>query len=417
MTINFDAQWQNKLVERFIKYIKIHSTSDHQSPTTPSTATQWDMANLLYQEMQEIGLEDVSIDSKGYVFGYLPSNTTQDLPCIGFLAHYDTTSDFNGKDIKPQIFDNYQGGDLLLNPETGFTLSPAKFKDLNKYIGQDLICTDGTTLLSADDKAGVAEIITAAEYLVQHPEIAHGRIAFGFNPDEEIGRGAHHFDVQKFGAVWAYTMDGSEIGELEHENFNAFGAEINFKGLSVHPGYAYQKMRNALLLAQEFMTALPENQTPATTQNREGFYHITQLNGDVTEAKITLIGRDFDDEGFQQRKDFLQDLVSKINAKYQDEVASISIENQYLNMHKQLHDKMHIVALAEQAMQDSGIKPIIKPIRGGTDGSQLSYMGLPCPNIFAGGHYFHGPYEFVPKQSMYKAAEVIIRIANLLTKG
>ena len=410
--IQLDGIWREKLLNRFITYIKIFSTSDAESETTPSTERQWDIANYLYKELQDLGLEDVSIDEKGYVFGFIPSNKEEEVPQVGFIAHYDSSPDFNGENVNPQIWENYDGEDLLLNKETGFTLSSTKFESLKKYIGQTIITTDGTTLLSADDKAGVAEIVTAAEFLLANPQIKHGRISIGFNPDEEIGRGAHHFDVEKFGAEWAYTMDGGEIGELEYENFNAAGAVVKIHGLSVHPGYSFGKMLNAGLVASEFINSLPANETPATTKGFEGFFHLTDFEGDVSEAKLQYIIRDHHDQKFEDRKKLIAEKVEEINKKYGEKTAEIEIKQQYLNMKKQFEGKMHIVDIAEQAMKDSGIEPKIKAIRGGTDGAQLSYMGLPCPNIFAGGHNFHGPYEFVPLESMLAAVKVIANIAQ-----
>ena len=410
--IQLDGIWREKLLNRFITYIKIFSTSDAESETTPSTERQWDIANYLYKELQDLGLENVTIDEKGYVFGFIPSNKEEKVPQVGFNAHYDSSPDFNGENVNPQIWENYDGEDLLLNKETGFTLSSTKFESLKKYIGQTIITTDGTTLLSADDKAGVAEIVTAAEFLLANPQIKHGRISIGFNPDEEIGRGAHHFDVEKFGAEWAYTMDGGEIGELEYENFNAAGAVVKIHGLSVHPGYSFGKMLNAGLVASEFINSLPANETPATTKGFDGFFHLTDFEGDVSEAKLQYIIRDHDDQKFEDRKKLIAEKVEEINIKYGEKTAEIEIKQQYLNMKKQFEGKMHIVDIAEQAMKDSGIEPKIKAIRGGTDGAQLSYMGLPCPNIFAGGHNFHGPYEFVPLESMLAAVKVIANIAQ-----
>ncbi|WP_028121688.1 peptidase T [Epilithonimonas tenax] len=412
--IQLDGVWKDKLLSRFITYIKIYSTSDAESETTPSTERQWDIANYLHKELQELGLDDVSIDDKGYVFGFIPSNIEGTVPQVGFIAHYDSSPDFNGENVNPQIWEHYDGEDLLLNKETGFTLSSTKFEALKKYIGQTIITTDGTTLLSADDKAGVAEIVTAAEFLLANPQIKHGRISIGFNPDEEIGRGAHHFDVEKFGAEWAYTMDGGEIGELEYENFNAAGAVVKIHGLSVHPGYSFGKMLNAGLVASEFISSLPENETPATTKGFEGFFHLTDFEGDVSGAKLQYIIRDHDDQKFEDRKKMIAEKVDAINQKYGDKTAEIEIKPQYLNMKKQFEGKMHIVDIAEQAMKNAGVEPKIKAIRGGTDGAQLSYMGLPCPNIFAGGHNFHGPYEFVPLESMIAAVNVIVQIAQLV---
>lgn len=412
INIQLDAVWSKKLLDRFVTYVKIFSTSDAESETTPSTERQWEIANYLFEELKQLGLEDVSIDDKGYVFGFIPSNIEEKVPQVGFIAHYDTTPDFKGENIKPQVWENYNGENLLLNKETGFILSSEKFTDLKQYIGQTIITTDGTTLLSADDKAGVAEIVTAAEFLLSNPEIKHGRISIGFNPDEEIGRGAHHFDVEKFGAEWAYTMDGGEIGELEYENFNAAGAVVKIHGLSVHPGYSFGKMVNAGLIAAEFINSLPANETPATTKGFEGFFHLTDFEGDVSEAKLQYIIRDHDDVKFEERQILIKEQVDIINKKYGQNTAEIEIKPQYLNMKKQFEGKMHIIDIAEKAMLESGIKPQIKAIRGGTDGAQLSYMGLPCPNIFAGGHNFHGPYEFVPLESMIAAVRVIVNIAQ-----
>ncbi|WP_052911568.1 peptidase T [Riemerella anatipestifer] len=417
INIDFTQEWKDKLLARFLTYVKIYSTSDPESETTPSTPQQWDMANLLFNELKELGLEDVSIDEHGYVFGFIPSNLDdKEVPQIGFIAHYDSTPDFNGKGVNPQIWKNYDGGDLVLNQETGFTLSSSKFESLKDYIGQTLITTDGTTLLSADDKAGIAEIVTAAEYLIAHPEIKHGRISVGFNPDEEIGRGAHKFNVEKFGAEWAYTMDGGEVGELEYENFNAAGAVVKIHGLSVHPGYSYGKMVNAGLLAADFINRLPSNETPSTTRGFEGFYHLLEVTADVSEAKLQYIIRDHDAEKFEARKSFMLEKVKEFNAQYGEGVAEIEIKEQYRNMKQQFEGKMHIIDFAEEAMKQANIEPKIKAIRGGTDGAQLSYMGLPCPNIFAGGLNFHGPYEYVPLESMEKATKVILNIAQLVAE-
>lgn len=411
-TFTFSEEWKQKLLNRFITYAKIYSTSDPESETTPSTERQWKIANYITDELKNIGLEDVSIDEHGYIMAYVPANRQGNEPVIGFIAHYDTSPDFNGENVKPQVWENYDGQDLLLNKETGFTLSPSKFENLKKYVGHTLITTDGTTLLGADDKSGVAEIVTAAEYLIAHPEIEHGRIAIGFTPDEEIGRGAHKFDVEKFGAEWAYTMDGSEAGELEYENFNAAGAVVKIHGLSVHPGYAYGKMVNAGLLAAEFVKMLPENETPATTKGFDGFFHLTDLNADVSEAKLQYIIRDHDAEKFENRKKLMQDKIAEFNNKYGEGTAEVEIKEQYKNMKGQFEGKMHIVDIAAAAMKEAGIEPKIKAIRGGTDGAQLSYMGLPCPNIFAGGMNFHGPYEYVSLETMQQAVEVIVNIAK-----
>lgn len=417
ITIDFNLEWKLKLQNRFINYVKIFSTSDPESETTPSTERQWDIAKYIFEELKTLGLSDVSLDENGYIYGYVPSNLdNDDEPVVGFISHYDTSPDFNGENVKPQIWDDYNGQDLVLNKETGFTLSPSKFESLKDYVGKTLITTDGTTLLGADDKAGIAEIVTAAEFLLANPDIKHGKIAIGFTPDEEIGRGAHKFDVKKFGAEWAYTMDGGEVGELEYENFNAAGAVVKIHGLSVHPGYAFGKMVNASLLAAEFIKMLPENETPSTTKGFEGFYHLTDLKSDVSEAKIQYIIRDHDNDKFEARKKFITEKVEEFNKKFGEGTAEIEIKEQYRNMKQQFEGKMHIVDIAEQAMKDANIEPKIKAIRGGTDGAQLSYMGLPCPNIFAGGINFHGPYEYVALESMEKAVKVIVNIARAVKK-
>ena len=417
ITIDFNLEWKLKLQNRFINYVKIFSTSDPESETTPSTERQWDIAKYIFEELKTLGLSDVSLDENGYIYAYVPSNLdNDDEPVVGFISHYDTSPDFNGENVKPQIWDDYNGQDLVLNKETGFTLSPSKFESLKDYVGKTLITTDGTTLLGADDKAGIAEIVTAAEFLLANPDIKHGKIAIGFTPDEEIGRGAHKFDVKKFGAEWAYTMDGGEVGELEYENFNAAGAVVKIHGLSVHPGYAFGKMVNASLLAAEFIKMLPENETPATTKGFEGFYHLTDLKSDVSEAKIQYIIRDHDNDKFEARKKFITEKVEEFNKKFGEGTAEIEIKEQYRNMKQQFEGKMHIVDIAEQAMKDANIEPKIKAIRGGTDGAQLSYMGLPCPNIFAGGINFHGPYEYVALESMEKAVKVIVNIAKAVKK-
>ena len=405
------------IIDRFIGYVTVDTESDPESNTTPSTAKQWDLANKLAEELKQIGLSDVSIDDKSYVMATLPSNLDYEVPTIGFVSHFDTTPDFTGKDVKPQIVTNYDGGDIVLNAEQNIILSPSYFKDLLLYKGQTLITTDGTTLLGADDKAGITEIMTAMEYLVQHPEIKHGALKVCFTPDEEIGRGADHFDVEKFGADWAYTMDGSQIGELEYENFNAAGVKIRFKGKSVHPGYAKGKMINSMLLANKFINKLPKDETPETTKNYEGFYHVTNIQGSIEDTLVQLIIRDHNRKKFEKRKEYVEEVVAKINKKHKkqfgEDIAVLEIKDQYYNMREKVEPVMHIVKLAEQAMKELNIKPLIKPIRGGTDGSRLSFMGLPCPNIFAGGQNFHGKYEYVPVESMQKAIEVIIKIAEL----
>lgn len=405
------------IIDRFISYVTIDTESDAESLTTPSTEKQWVLANKLAEELKQIGLTEVSIDDKSYVMGTLESNVDHDVPVIGFVSHFDTSPDFTGANVKPQIVPNYDGKDIVLNAEKNIVLSPSYFEDLLLYKGQTLITTDGTTLLGADDKAGITEIVSAMEYLVQHPEIKHGKIRVCFTPDEEIGRGADHFDVEKFGAEWAYTMDGSQIGELEYENFNAAGAKITFKGTSVHPGYAKGKMINSMLLANDFINALPKNEIPQETIDYEGFYHITNISGSIEETVVQLIIRDHDMQLFEDRKSNVAKAVTAINEKFQKQfggdIATLEINDQYYNMREKVEPVMHIVKTAEKAMLDLGITPIIKPIRGGTDGSRLSYMGLPCPNIFAGGHNFHGKYEYVPVESIKKAIDVIVRIAEI----
>ncbi|WP_116787474.1 peptidase T [Flavobacterium psychrotrophum] len=405
------------IINRFISYVTVDTESDPNSDTTPSTAKQWDLANKLVEELKEIGLEEVTIDENAYIMATLPSNVAHEVPVIGFISHFDTTPDFTGANVTPQIVENYGGGDILLNKEQNIVLSPKYFKDMLQYKGQTLIVTDGTTLLGADDKAGITEIVSAMEYLVQHPEIKHGKIRVGFTPDEEIGRGAHKFDVAKFGADWAYTMDGSQIGELEYENFNAAGVKITFKGKSVHPGYAKGKMINSMLIANKFISSLPANEVPELTKGYEGFFHVTGITGSIEESTVQLIIRDHDSRRFKKRKKLVKKIVDKINRKYkkqfEEDIAVAEIKDQYYNMKEKVEPVFHIVKIAEKAMKKLDIKPIIKPIRGGTDGCQLSYMGLPCPNIFAGGHNFHGKYEYVPVESMVKATEVIVKIAEL----
>lgn len=405
------------IIDRFISYVIIDTESDANSPTTPSTKKQLDLANLLVKELNTIGLTEVTIDENGYVMGTLPSNVDHEVPTIGFVSHYDTSPDFTGKDVKPQIVENYDGGDIVLNKEQNIILSPSYFKDLLLYKGQTLITTNGLTLLGADDKAGLTEIVTAMEYLVQHPEIKHGKIRVGFTPDEEIGRGADIFDVEKFGAKWAYTMDGSQIGELEYENFNAAGAKIKFKGKSVHPGYAKGKMINSMLIANDFINQLPKNEIPQETVDYEGFYHVVGLSGSIEESVVELIIRDHDANLFQERKNKVLEIAEGINKKFAqqfgEDICIAEVKDQYYNMREKVEPMMFIVDLAEEAMKQLGITPLIKPIRGGTDGSRLSYMGLPCPNIFAGGHNFHGKYEYVPVESMQKAVDVIVKIAEL----
>jgi tripeptide aminopeptidase len=402
-----------KIIDRFISYVTIDTQSDPNSNSTPSTEKQWVLAHKLTEELKQIGLEDVSIDKNSYIMATLPSNIKKVVPTVGFISHFDTTPDFTGTNVKPRLIHNYDGRDIVLNKENNIVLSPDYFDDLLLYKGQTLIVTDGTTLLGADDKAGITEIMTAMEYLIQHPEIKHGPIRIGFTPDEEIGRGAHKFDVKKFGADWAYTIDGSQIGELEYENFNAAGAKITVIGKSVHPGYAKGKMVNAIGLINELMNLLPNKEVPEQTEGREGFFHINHLRGEIEKAELELIIRDHDRTLFEKRKKLLKDIVNDLNVKHGD-FFTVEIKDQYFNMREKIEPVFHVVEIAKEAMQVLGIEPIIKPIRGGTDGSQLSYMGLPCPNIFAGGHNFHGKYEYIPVESMQKSVEVIVKICEIV---
>ncbi|WP_312150193.1 peptidase T [Empedobacter sp.] len=409
------TEWREKLVTRFLKYVKTYTESEAFLDKFPSTDRQWDLANYLVEELKQIGLEDVSIDENGYVFGYVPSTVDHEVPTIGFVSHMDTSPDFSGENVQPKIWENYDGGDIKLNES--MILSPNEFPELSQYKGQTIITTDGTTLLGADDKAGVAEIVTAAEYLIAHPEIKHGRIAIGFTPDEEVGRGADFFNVEKFGAEWGYTMDGSEIGELEYENFNAASGIVTIKGKSVHPGYAKDKMINASNIAMEFAAQLPNDEVPELTEGREGFFHLAKITGNVSEAKMVYIIRDHDMEQYEARKALFLQIAADIQERFDHEVITAEVSDQYFNMIEKVKEKFQSVEIAEQALKDCGVTPNIKPIRGGTDGARLSFMGLPCPNIFAGGHNFHGPYEYVPVESMEKATEIIVRIAELTAEG
>lgn len=404
------------ITDRFLKYVSFHTTSDPEKDITPSTPGQMVFANYLVEELKSIGMCDVSIDDKGYVMATLPSNIDKEVPVVGFIAHVDTSPDMSGENIQARIVENYDGKDILLHPQKNIVLETSLYPEIKQYVGQDIIVTDGTTLLGADDKAGIAEIMTAMEYLINNPDIKHGKVCVGFTPDEEIGRGAHHFDVEKFGAEWAYTLDGSEIGELEYENFNAAGAKLVFTGLNVHPGYAKGKMKNALRIATDFVNLLPRLETPEHTEGYEGFYHLLSMEGDVENAELQFIIRDHDRALFEYRKDTMLKLADKINEEYGAGTVAIEIKDQYYNMREKVEPVMHIVDIAAEAMKEVGITPNIKPIRGGTDGSQLSFMGLPCPNIFAGGHNFHGRFEYVPIQSMEKATEVIITIIKNLAK-
>ncbi len=404
---------KEKLLQRFLKYISIDTQSDPTSKDFPSTAKQFDLAKLLVEELKELGLTDAHVDGNCYVMATLPANTGKDIPVIGFLAHLDTSPDMSGKDIRPMIIEKYDGKDILLNKEKGMYLTVKDFPELSKYIGQTLITTDGTTLLGADDKAGITEIMTAIEHLVNNPGIKHGTIKVGFTPDEEIGKGVDHFDVNKFGAKYAYTLDGSGVGELEFENFNAAYAKVFVQGRNVHPGYAKNKMVNSMIVGSEFNDMLPVFERPEFTEHFEGFFHLIKFDGTVEESTLQYIIRDHDRNKFERRKEVIQQVADFINKKYGDGTIKMDVKDQYYNMREKVEPVYHIVKLAEQAMKDLGIKPHIKPIRGGTDGSRLSYMGLPCPNIFAGGHNFHGKYEFIPLESMEKATKVILRIVDL----
>jgi tripeptide aminopeptidase len=403
------------VVDLFLKYVSFDTQSDELTNLWPSTPGQMEFAIFLETELRALGLEEISLDENGYLMATLPANTDKPVPTIGFIAHLDTSPDMSGRHVKPRIIEGYRGGDITLNAESNIVLSPRQFPELDHYKGQDLIVTDGTTLLGADDKAGIAEIVSAVAYLKDHPEIKHGKIRIAFNPDEEIGQGAHKFDVEKFGAEWAYTMDGGEIGELEYENFNAASAKITFTGRNVHPGYAKHKMLNSLRIANQFTAMLPRWETPEHTEGYEGFYHLIGMNGTVESTEVTYIIRDHDRDRFERRKKELEHLVRKINAEFPN-CASIEIKDQYYNMREKVEPVKYIVDIAEQAMKNVGVTPHVVPIRGGTDGAQLSFKGLPCPNIFAGGLNFHGRYEFVPIQSMEKAVDVIVEIARLVAE-
>lgn len=402
------------LVDRFLKYVSFDTQSDELTGLTPSTPGQMVFARYLKEELETLGLEEISLDENGYLFATLPANTDKPVSVIGFIAHLDTSPDMSGKNVSPRIVANYDGKDIVLCAEENVVLSPAQFPELLSHVGEDLIVTDGRTLLGADDKAGIAEIISAMVYLQQHPEIKHGKIRIGFNPDEEIGAGAHKFDVEKFGCDWAYTMDGGEIGELEFENFNAASAKVTFKGRNVHPGYAKDKMINSLRIANRFVTMIPESESPEKTQGYEGFYHLIGIQGEVEQSLVSYIIRDHDREKFENRKVFVQQQVERINAEYGAGTAVLEMRDQYYNMREKIEPVMHIIDTAFKAMEAVGVKPNVKPIRGGTDGAQLSYKGLPCPNIFAGGLNFHGRYEFAPIQNMEKAMQVVVKIAELV---
>lgn len=401
------------LVDRFLKYVKINTESSTKTHTAPSTPGQFELARELEKELCAMGLKDVSLDDKCYLMATLPANTNKKVPVIGFISHMDTSPDMTGKNVNPRIVKNYDGKDIVLNKDMNIILSPNDFPEMRDYTGQDLIVTDGTTLLGADDKAGIAEILTAIQYLIDHPEIKHGKIRIGFTPDEEIGAGADHFDVEKFGCEWAYTLDGGPIGELEYENFNAAGVKIAIQGRSVHPGYAKDKMQNASLIAHKLVSLLPADERPEHTSGYEGFFHLTSISSNVDSATINYIIRDHDRNQYNARKALIQDAIKYINKLYPNST-TIEIKDQYFNMREKVEPVKHIVDIAFQAMVMVGVTPNVKPIRGGTDGARLSFMGLPCPNIFAGGHNFHGRYEFIPVQSMEKAVEVIVKIAELV---
>jgi tripeptide aminopeptidase len=402
------------LVRRFVHYAGFHTTSDPKCDTFPSTPGQMAFAVDLAEELEMLGLSEVEVDSNGYVMATIPSNIPEDVPVVGFVAHYDTSPDFNGKDVQPQVIENYDGGIVMLHKEKNLTLSPERFPELNHYIGQTLITTDGTSLLGADDKAGIAEIVTAMEGLLQTPEIRHGKIRICFTPDEEIGRGADRFDIQKFGTDFAFTMDGGELGELEYENFNAAHATLLITGKSVHPGDAKNKMVNALLVAQRINSMLPPEQRPENTAEYEGFFHLTELSGKVAEASMEFIIRDHDAEKFKLKKDLLKEIVQLLSEEYGYQVIQLKLRDQYYNMREKIEPVMYIIELAKEAMIQAGVEPRIIAIRGGTDGARLSWEGLPCPNIFTGGLNYHGPYEFIPLPSMVKAVEVIQNICQMV---
>ena len=404
------------VIERFLKYVAFDTQSDESTGVTPSTEKQMVFARYLKTELEDLGLKDITLDDNGYLFATLPSNVNRPIPVVGFIAHMDTSPDMSGENVRPRIVEKYDGTDIVLSAEDNIVLSPADFPELLDHKGEDLIVTDGRTLLGADDKAGIAEIVGAMAYLIAHPEIEHGDIRIGFNPDEEIGLGAHKFDVEKFGAKWAYTMDGGEVGELEFENFNAASAVVEVRGRNVHPGYAKNKMINSLLVANEFVALLPENEIPARTEGYEGFFHLTGMKGDVENTILTYIVRDHDREKFEDRKKLMMENAEILNGKYGQGTVTVTLKDQYYNMRQQVEPLMHIIDLAFAAMQEAGVEPRVKAIRGGTDGAQLSFKGLPCPNIFAGGLNFHGRYEFVPVQSIEKAMKVVVKIAELTAR-
>ncbi len=405
-----------ELINRFLEFVKFDTQSDELTNMTPSTPGQMKFAKYLKEKLDEMGLEEVVLDDNGYLYATLPSNIDKDVPVVGFIAHMDTSPDMSGRHVNPRIVKNYDGTTIVLNAEEGINLSPEEFPELLNYVGQDLIVTDGTTLLGADDKAGIAEIIDAVDYLQKHPEIKHGKIRIGFNPDEEIGLGAHKFNVELFGCDFAYTMDGGAVGELEFENFNAASAKVTIKGRNVHPGYAKHKMINSIRVANNFIAMLPRWETPEHTEGYEGFYHLVGIEGDVEKTVLTYIIRDHDRARFESRKREIEHLVRKTNMEYPG-CCTVEIKDQYYNMREKIEPVMHIIEIAEKAMRESGVEPKVQPIRGGTDGAQLSFKGLPCPNIFAGGENFHGRYEFVPIQSMEKARDVVVNICKIVAEA
>ena len=404
------------ILERFLKYVAIHSTSDDATGLVPSTPQQMAFAKILAEELKEVGLQDIELDENGYLMATLPANTDKPLPTVGFIAHLDTSPDFCGKNVQPRIVEGYLGDDIVLNKEENIVLSPNQFPELLLYKGQEIVVTNGLTLLGADDKAGIAEIVSAMDYFIKHPEVKHGKVRVAFNPDEEIGLGAHHFDVEKFGCDFAYTMDGGEIGELEYENFNAAGAKVTFFGTNVHPGYAKDKMKNSMKIASRFISLVPHGESPETTDGYEGFYHLNTMQGDVEKTTLSFIIRDHDRQKFEQRKEKMQKWVDEINEEYGQGTAIIEMKDQYYNMKEKVEPVSHIIDIAFEAIKQAGVEPKVKPIRGGTDGAQLSFKGLPCPNIFAGGHNFHGKYEFLPITSMEKASEVVRNIVTIIAE-
>lgn len=401
------------IVERFLNYVAFDTQSSEEATSCPSTDKQWKLAEYLRDELIRVGLTEVELDAHGYLYATLPANTQKAVPTIGFIAHMDTSPDASGKDVQPRIVEKYDGGDIVLDAAENIVTSPRKFPELKDHIGEDLIVTNGHTLLGADDKAGIAEIVQAMAYLIEHPEIEHGKIRVGFNPDEEIGMGAHLFDVEKFGCEWAYTMDGGELGEIEFENFNAASAKVEINGVSVHPGYAKDKMVNAALVAADLITVMPETETPATTEGYEGFFHLTGVQGGVERATVNYIIRDHDRQLFEQRKQYMQDIVAAMNQRYGQGTLTLTLNDQYYNMREKIEPCMHVIDIVKQAIEEAGVEPKVRAIRGGTDGAQLSFKGLPCPNIFAGGLNFHGPHEFLPIPNMEKAMQTVVNICRI----